>query len=94
MVWQDIHWDKAEVRNPTAQKEFFDRCRSLGGHLTTNVPMLELDDGQLDGEDFESFQKSCIDFGISEDIVLNQTMEDYEHFISTFGMSYGQIIRY
>ena len=32
-----------EVRTSAAAKAFFERCRALGGNVTTNVPMLEAD---------------------------------------------------
>jgi len=40
--WEDVHWGREHVKDESKRTAFFQRCRELGGNLTTNVPMLEM----------------------------------------------------
>jgi glutathione S-transferase len=41
--FEDVNWGLSNIQDQAMKERFFEDCRKLGGHTTTNIPMLEMD---------------------------------------------------
>ncbi|GMI48144.1 hypothetical protein TrCOL_g12089 [Triparma columacea] len=41
--FEDVNWGLSNIQDEAMKEQFFEDCRKLGGHTTTNIPMLEMD---------------------------------------------------
>mmetsp|Transcript_22808 Transcript_22808/g.47309 ORF Transcript_22808/g.47309 Transcript_22808/m.47309 type:complete len:255 (-) Transcript_22808:12-776(-) len=79
--FEDVNWGLDNISDQKLKSDFFARCRELGGNLTTNVPMLEVEDGKFYTQSTAIIRyigrKTGAYSGTVEEDVLIATVDDF-----------------